>query len=73
MKHLEGQENGQSNGATNDNVKEPQRDDITKISPEETTKEEELLHQLHDHRAAFPDTPIRPSEKRKVYPFMPLF
>ena len=77
MKRLEEQEKKQSNGSMNgnftfthkeNNVKEPQSD-IENIST--VVKEEELSYQLHDHRATFPDTPIRPTEKRKVYPLSP--
>lgn len=53
--------------STASDSKDPVRNAIEDISPQEKLKEEEHLHELHDRRANFPDTPIRPSEKRKVY------
>ena len=72
LKNLDEQEKQQSHGATNRNIlsshnhsviKVPQADSIADISPEDLIKEE----RLHEHRATFPDTPIRPTEKRKVH------
>ena len=79
MKYLEEQEKQQSNGSTNGNFQFTHKEKNVKVEPQRdientptVVKEEELSHQLHDHRATFPDTPIRPTEKRKVLPF-PLF
>lgn len=82
LKRLEEQEKQQSNGTTYGNVpssntasesKASVRNAIEDISPQENLKEEEHLHELHDRRANFPDTPVRPSEKRKVHTiFRPL-
>jgi hypothetical protein len=72
MKHLEEQEKQLS---TNGNFQFTQKENNIKVEPQgdigntpTVVKGEELSHQLHDHRATFPDTPIRPTEKRKVTP-----
>src|SRR5277367_6079175 len=64
MKHLEEQEKQQSNGSTNGNFQFAQKENNVKVKPESdieknptVLKEERLSHQLHDHRATFPDTP----------------
>jgi hypothetical protein len=75
MKYLEEKEKQQSNGSTNGNLQFTHKENNVKVEPQSdieniptVVKEEQLSYQLHDHRATFPDTPIRPTEKRKVHP-----
>lgn len=62
-----------ANGWEESEVEQPQRQGIETVTQEQIVKEGKLMDDKLDHRATFPDTPIRPTEKRKVSPFHVLY